>query len=69
MITTYSRCFLLGIGANLPDIKLNGDLQRNICSLGISRVKLTRRGCRAGRKQQILKTAHQNGELYLSHRR
>ena len=63
-VTTYSRCFLSGIGANLPDIKLNGDLRRDICSLGISRVKLTSRGCRAGRKQQLLKTAHQNGQLH-----
>ena len=64
MVTTYSRRLLSGIGANLSDINLNGNLWRNICSLGISRVKPTRRGCRAGRKQQLLQTSHQNGELH-----
>ena len=64
MVTTYSRRFLSGIGANLSDLKLNGNLWRSICSLGISRVKPTRRGCRAARKQQLSLTSHQNGELH-----
>ena len=64
MVTMYSRCFLPRIGANLSDIKLNGDLRRNICSLAWDIWKPTRRGCRAGRKQQLLKTAHQNGQLH-----
>ena len=60
MIITYSSRFLAGFGANLSNIKLNANLWRNLCNLGISKVKPTRRGCRAGKcKQQLLQTSHQ----------
>ena len=64
-VTTYSRCFLTEIGANLSDIKLNSTLWRNLCNLRIFRVKPTRRGCRGGqRKQQLLQTSGQARELH-----
>ena len=52
MVTTYSRCFLTRIGAESSNIKLKSTLWRNLCNIGISRVKPTRRGCRAGQRKQ-----------------
>ena len=63
MVTTYSRCFLSRIGAKLSDIKLNSDLRRNICSLAWDISSEAYTPSRAGRKQELLKTAHQNGQL------
>ena len=63
MVTTYSRCFLTRIGAELSNIKLKSTLWRNLCNIGISRVKPTRRGCRAGqRKQRQLQITRLNEE-------
>ena len=39
MVTTYSRCFLTSIGAESSNIKLKSTLWRNLCNIGISRVK------------------------------
>ena len=63
MVTTYSRCFLTRIGAEFSNIKLNSTSWRNLCNIGISRVKPTRRGCRAGqRKQRQLQITCSNEE-------
>ena len=57
MVLTFSRSALIAISAVTPKNLLPSSLWRILCSAGVSRTELTRRGCRAGtRKQQTPST-------------
>ena len=52
MAALYSRSLLMSILESTPKALLNSRLWKNLCHLGISKSKPTRRGCRSGRGQR-----------------
>ena len=52
MVHIYSRSVLMSLSANLMTSRLLQSVWQELTGLGISRCRLTCRGCRAGRRKQ-----------------
>ena len=52
MVHIYSRSVLMSLSAKLTTSRLLQSVRQGLTALGTSRCRLTRRGCRAGRRKQ-----------------